>query len=139
MTDPLQSPLTIALNQVITELTILSSRLTPHWQRNVDACIRSLREQLDAATERPDAHVMALGLTTVLTYDPEAGMAYLYTATPCGCTDRVASTQPAEYGMPTYHAQLDYGVNGRVLGAEFPAATKQEALERAVEIYGNVA
>lgn len=76
---------------------------------------------------------------TLLTFDPVAGMAYLYLAPRGSCA--IAGQRGTTFGEPgaIFPATIDRGEDGRSVGAEFPAATRAEALTRAAEIEANIA
>lgn len=78
---------------------------------------------------------------TMLTFDAVAQMAYLYLATPGA--GNVVRTRHTSFGGgvagPMFSAGVDCDAEGRSVGVEFAAATRGEALRRAVEVEANVA
>lgn len=73
----------------------------------------------------------ALRSITLLTFDPVAGMAYLYFAAPGTGS---AKTVAARVGTLPIFVNIDRDKAGELLGVEFPAASPEEALARAAEI-----
>lgn len=95
-----------------------------HPQPAVPVAAGNLSETIMTA----DAAPTPSSTITLLTYDPEAGMAYLYCAPP-------GSRQATTTRMNTeqhYGAAIDYAEDGALLGAEFPAVSAQSALCRAL-------
>ena len=79
--------------------------------------------------------------TTVLTHDATAHLAYVYVVPPSD-HGGVCETRSADFldaNECRFSVQLDYGDNNRLLGVEFPAATKEEALARAAAVLGGIA
>lgn len=75
----------------------------------------------------------------LLTFDEQAGMAYLYLKP--GSRRAIVSTHNTSFGEAgaIFHAFVDCDQDGRSVGVEFPAETRAQALARAVEVEGNVA
>lgn len=117
-----------ALQTVITELTTLAPRLTERYRGNVQECIGLLRNQLGATGGSP---------ITLLTYDAEAGMAYLYLRQP-PTPDSVAHTLVLRgYADAPFEARKDYDADHNPVGVEFEAHDTAQALSRASYLLGN--
>jgi uncharacterized protein YuzE len=72
---------------------------------------------------------------TVLTYDSEARMAYLYAG------QRPRNGRKAASAIPTSvvpHGRIDLDTRGRPIGVEFPARDRTQAIRFALEIELNL-
>lgn len=79
----------------------------------------------------------ALMQLTLLTYDAEAGMAYLYLCKPEACS-AVANTLAARgYDDGPFELRKDYDAERQLLGIEFEARDAAHALKRAAYVLGN--
>jgi len=94
---------------------------------NAQAAVTALRSAIEAV-----AHEANRKAITLLTFDAEAGMAYLHFVAPgCGA---VARQLEHVFIDPPFTATTDHNVDGVPLGAEFPAGSQEEALARGATI-----
>jgi len=118
-----------ALRTVITELTTLAPRLTPGPRANINQCIALLGEVLN--DHAPSRHE-ALATITLLTFDPEAQLGYVYLCAPRDCSGVEHTKELSPRGH--FEARKDYSADWQELGIEFAASDSQQAFRRAADL-----
>lgn len=120
------------LTTVQVELLTLSPRLTEAYGRNALAAAELVGLAIE--TVKHEAGRKAI---TCLTFDAEAGMAYLHFLPP-GTAAAVKQLSHV-FIKPTFTATTDYGADFSRLGTEFPARSQEEALARAAIVAASFA
>jgi len=115
------------LQAIEIELLTLAPRLTATFRANAEAGVQAVRRAIEAVTHEANRKSI-----TLLTFDAEAGMAYLHFVAPG--TGIPARQLEHVFIEPTFTAVSDHAADGSRLGAEFPAASQEEALARAALI-----